>query len=327
METPNILKHQIGLGTFPFSNVFSTVTQDDARNIIETFLSQGGRYVETAPSYPVNRVHLAPILSQYNRDAFEIGTKCVVGVDEDGQRNVSGKPAFIRKQCEDELRRLSLDYLDLFQAHLPPKDVHPGITMEAMEQLRSEQKVRYLGVSNVTLRTLQEFQECGHVDFIQNRYSIIHRSETEPLVDFCRKNQIYLNPFQIIERGQLTDAVLSSTNWAPMDLRRKKPEFQGDAYSFISQWIRDCLKPIADQNRLPLEALSIGWVLAQPQVSIAVLGATSVAQVTRNLAQARAALNPEVIEKINSAYRFLKSTLATKGFQSVEEFRGISLQS
>lgn len=319
----SMMDKQIGLGTFPFSNVFSPMTQKDAEDVVKEFVTLGGHYIETAPSYPVNEVALSDIIKMFNRDDIYIGSKCVLGKDENGQNYTSGKPEEIRKQCIRELKRLQVEYLDLLEAHITPTDVDPAITMEALNELKKEGIVRYIGVSNATISDLKSYIKGGHFDFVQNRYSIIYRSPSENIMSFCEANNIHMNPYQVIERGQLVDITDKAGEWREGDLRAKKAEYVGDAYVRVHQWVVARLAAIAVNAGLTMEELSIRWVLSKKQISIPVIGATKTWQVKNNIMAGAKELSAEVVNDVDEAYFDFQNEIENLFGLSIEEFRGL----
>lgn len=313
---------RVGLGTFPFSGVFSTVDDKSATEIIEAFLATGERYIETAPSYP-RHVPLAPILARFPRESFVLASKCVTNVTPGGVRERTGRYDAVISQCEDELRRLEVDYLDVLQAHITPEDVDPSETMQALESLRERGLVRLVGVSNVSLEQLKAFAGGGHVDLVQNRFSMVHRGSYTSLVDYCRDNGIYLNPFQVIERGQLTSHPKSPDDWREKDLRRSKAEYAGDAYQTVRNWFLTSIEPIASDLGCSGETLAVGWVLHKPMVKLCVIGATTPEQVKRNVQARDLVLPASTMESIESAFSLLAHEIRERYGLSIEEYRGL----
>jgi aryl-alcohol dehydrogenase-like predicted oxidoreductase len=324
MKTTQCLNPQIGLGTFSFSNVFSPVTQTEAAGILAAFMEMGGHYIETAPSYPVNAVKLGDILKDLGRDRFFLATKCVVGVDADGHKITSGKKEFIRRQCEEELKRLGVSHLDLLQTHVLPDDTPVAETIQCMEELRREGIVRFIGVSNATEVQLIECLKYGRMDFVQNRLSLLHRESLGDIREFCAKVGAILNPYQILERGLLTDNPTAAKGWSSNDLRAKKPEYNGQPLEVIRYWLDTELQSIARTAGLSLEEIAIRWIFSQVPSAVPVLGATSVQQVRRNMRTRAVPLSAELLEQVEKAFARLKAKVSKDYSLSIEKFRGLS---
>lgn len=318
------LDRQIGLGTFPLSGVFTPVTHDDAQAVVTRFFEAGGRYVETAPIYPRTEVCLARILAQFPRDAYMVGTKCVLSPGPDGNPITSGRPEVIHDQCLQELQRLGLEYIDILEAHVTPTDVPLAEVTGALSALREEGLVRYIGASNASRADVAEYLKGGPLDIIQNRYSIIHRNPTEEITKACQDSDIVFNPYQVIERGQLIDISSTAGSWGPNDLRASKAEYVGDAFERIHKWVVTELSSIATAADLSMASLSIRWTLSKPQVRIPVVGATKIWQIDSNLAGGTDPLPADVLSAVDQAYERFSDQIRSLFGLSVEEFRGLA---
>jgi aryl-alcohol dehydrogenase-like predicted oxidoreductase len=314
---------RIGLGTFPFAGVFGDVTQDQANEVFRAFIDLGGRYVETAPSYPYSAVDMGDLLAVAPRSAFFLATKCVTGKNRRGETVEIGERHHLRRQVEQELTRLRTGHVDLLQAHHPPEDVSMHDLASALLELRDEGLTRFVGISNVDLAQVEEFVSAGPLDFVQNRWSLLHRAAHRPLLRFCGENGIYFNPFQVIERGQLTEAPSIQAERRNSDLRTTKQEYVGERYTVVRDWVESELRPIAQDADCDLESLAIGWLLAQPQVAVAVVGAKSPQQI-QGLARRATPLSPEVVAEVDRRFAAFEQSIEDEHGQSVEAFRGLT---
>lgn len=314
---------QIGLGTFPFSGVFSPISQQEAEAITAAFLDLGGHYIETAPSYPRNNVNMGKLIAKFPRQELLIGTKCVLDLDETGTMYNSGKPETVRTQCLRELQRLGVDYLDLLEAHYTPADVAPEAVAQTLNELKKEGLVRYIGASNASEADIASYVAGGGIDFVQNRYSIIHRSPTENIAAICAEHNIRFNPYQVIERGQLIERNALVGNWRAGDLRLKKPEYTGDVFTAVRTWASGTLGQIAREAGMTLEVLSIRWAFSRPQVTLPVVGATKLWQLRSNMSAGTKPLPADVLTAVEQAYAaFCRQIQDTYG-KSLEAFRGL----
>lgn len=316
-------RRQVGLGTFPFSGVFREIDQDQAESVVHRFLDLGGQYIETAPIYPRTAVDLPKILRSLPRESFLIGTKCVLHIDPEGNTASSGERGSIRKQCLNEIERLGVEHLDLLQAHITPEDVPPDVTSDALNELKSEGLVSKIGVSNATTHDLERYLSGGSIDFVQNRLSIVHRTPTQDISRICEANGIRLNPFQVIERGQLVDASSDAGKWREGDLRMTKAEYLGEVFRRVHAWAMSDLREIARQGDLSMEQLSIRWVFSQPQVTLPVVGASRPSQVESNMSGGTDPLPADVLSAIDQSYTDLAARTQELFGLSLEEYRGL----
>ena len=313
---------QIGLGTFPFCGVFSPITQQEAEAITAAFLDLGGHYIETAPSYPRNNVNMGKLIAKFPRQELLIGTKCVLDLDKDGNMYNSGKPETVRQQVTREMQRLGVDYLDLLEAHYTAADVSCTVVAQTLNELKKEGLVRYIGASNATEAHVADYVAGGGIDYMQNRYSILHRSPTENIAAICQANNIRFNPYQVIERGQLIDNSATGGAWRQGDLRHKKPEYSGDVFTLVRSWASETLGAIAREAGLSLEALSIRWAFSKPQVCMPVIGATKLWQLQSNMAAGTEPLPQDVLTAVDTAYAAFCDRIQAEYGKSLEAFRG-----
>lgn len=315
---------QVGLGTFPFSGVFSHVTHREAKKIVDAFIEGGGRYIETAPVYPVRDVQLGDILKNVPRKSLFISTKCVTGADAQGNKIRSGKRKVVMAQCKAERERLGVDCLDLLQAHTVAGDAPIHETARALQALKDEGQVRFIGVSNVRLEQLQEFTDHASVDLVQNRFSFIHRSEHRLIEPYCEEMGIYFNPYQVIERGQLTTKYSSRrAPWPKDDLRYSKHEYEGEAHSTILTWVAEELSPIANDLDTRIEALVLAWTLQQPRVLVPVVGVTKSSQVAELVQASKVSIDDGVKARLDRAYLSLETRIKDHYGLSIDEYRGL----
>ena len=313
---------KLGLGTFPFSNVFSEITQEQAHSIVDVFLENGGSYIETAPVYPVNKVDLKSIINSYKREMLFVSTKCVTSADADGNKVRTGDYRILINQVENELNRLGVEYLDLLQAHTIPQDVSLIQFAKNLQELKQNQPIKNIGVSNVNKEQLRVICDYCEITYVQNRFSLIHQKEQRSLEEIAALNNINFNPYQVIERGLLTSEPTNNGNWRDGDLRGKKFEYTDERYTTIRKWVEKSLIPIAEQYAISVEKLMVLWVSMQPNVSFSVIGATKPEQVSK-LMPGNLKPNNEFQASLNSALIELKNKIELKFGLSIDDFRGI----
>lgn len=311
----------IGLGTFPFSNVFSPMSADVAREVVKAHLDAGGDYVETAPIYPQAGIDLGDILQTFDRQSFKIGTKCGIAI-EDGKRIISGKRDFLFRQAEAELKRLRVDKLDLLQTHVTPPDVSPSEVAHTLAMLKDEGLVSAIGVSNCSLPELKQFHEGSPIEWCQVRLSMVHRYEYEEIRDYCVDKGIKLNPFQVIERGQLLpkrDGAVRRT----ADLRNTKQEYTGEADKLVSSWFAELAGELSAHEELPASSLAVAWALKQPAVGCVVLGATSPEQVRMNWGATSAVVSTNAMRVVEEWFALLEARALENHGQTLRSLRGV----
>ncbi len=313
---------QIALGTFPFSGAFSRMSGGQIREVIETFIEGGGRCIDTAPLYP-NGIEVGQAIKSLPRKDLIISTKCVTGTDSLGQKVRSGAPIHIRNQVISEISRLGCDYIDLLQSHITPEDVPISDFLGAIEDLLSEGLIRHFGVSNVSEAQLKQLNATGRVEWVQNRLSLIHRSSYASIRSYCIENGIRMNPYQVIERGQLLSSCTLDGPLPSADTRTSKPEYRGDANDVVREWFRRTSAVASARFGAEADDLAVGWVLAQKSVQMCVIGATNPHQIKRFL-DVHAINNTDLLDYLEKAYGSLQTNVLDIYGVSVEEFRGLA---
>ncbi len=190
-------------------------------------------------------------------------------------------PQTVRRSLDQSLRRLGLDAVDLYQIHWP--DAHGNPLEEAwaeMVKLRDAGKVRAIGVSNFTVDLLDRCEAIGHVDSLQSPLSLLERETTRELLPWARAHGTGVLCYSPLGSGLLTDTFSAARvdALAADDWRRRPPAFKEPALG-RSLALRDALRPIAERHGTTTAAVAAAWVVAQPGVSGAIVGARSPEQV------------------------------------------------
>lgn len=262
--------------------------QDDAASVAALIhaVSRGVNWVDTAALYGLGHSEEVVGRALCEIPAAErpyVFTKCGLLTDpakpfEEPRRDLH--PRSIRRECEASLGRLGVETIDLYQFHWPDQT---GVRVEdswgEMARLADEGKVRWIGVSNFDIDLLRRCEAIRHVDSLQPPFSLIARKSAE-LLDWCRAQGTGVICYSPMQSGLLTDnftvdrlAAMDEHDW-----RRGSPEF-GEPRLTANLALRDALRPVAERHRVPVAAVAIGWVLAWPGVTAAIVGARSDQQV------------------------------------------------
>lgn len=323
-------KNRVGLGTFPLASVFNPISKENARNIVRSFIDQGGYYIDTAPMYGFGEVEtlLGTVLKDYPRDKYYIATKCGY-IDVEGKTfqtiQKSGKYNDVIRECEQSLKRLRVDYIDLYFMHSPDPNTPIEETMRALNKLHEDGKIKEIGVSNVNLAELQEYNRSKKVKFIQNRFSLLNRSIDTEIEKYLLDNSIKLVPYQAIDRGQLTGKIFEGIqNLQEGDLRIGRSDWLPEKINVIADWVKTSLSPIAKRLGITLGQLSIAWALHQKYISFVIVGVTNPDYIKIDLEADSIKLGDKLIREINSEYKKLEDLIQSKYKQTIREFRGLN---
>ncbi|RNI31116.1 aldo/keto reductase [Rufibacter latericius] len=192
----------------------------------------------------------------------------------------AGRESII-KECEDSLRRLGTDYIDLYQIHWPDVTTPIQETMETVAQLIKEGKVRQAGVSNYNVAQMQEAEKYITLASNQVPYSMVHRNIEADVVPHSLEQQIGILAYSPLERGLLTGKIKPGHPFNEGDHRASLPIYQPENLVKVNAFL-DKIKPLADDKNATLGQLVLRWTIAQPGITIALVGARNAEQTIQN---------------------------------------------
>jgi len=189
-------------------------------------------------------------------------------------------PARVRRECEDSLRRLGVEAIDLYQFHWPDQTGTPlEDSWGEMLELVKEGKVRWAGVSNYDAALLGKAERVGHVQSLQPPFSMLRRGVAASEIPWCDANGTGVIVYSPMQSGLLTDSFTADrvVRLPEDDWRRRSPEYQEPRLS-RNLALRDALRPIAAKHGVSVAAIAVAWTVCWP-ISAAIVGARSPAQV------------------------------------------------
>jgi aryl-alcohol dehydrogenase-like predicted oxidoreductase len=264
---------------------FAWGPQEDADSIaaIHRALELGVNWIDTAAAYGMGHSEgvVARALATWSGPRPYVFTKCGLRWDERGQVYNVLKADSIRRECEDSLRRLRVEVIDLYQIHWPA-----GSTTETdegwatMAQLQHEGKVRWIGVSNFDVEQSQRAQAIAPITSLQPPYSLIRREIQAEILPFCQREGMGVIVYSPMASGLLTGAMTRerAANLAKDDWRRRDPEFNEPKLSENLALV-ERLRAVGARHGRPPGEVAIAWTLRHPAVTGAIVGARSAKQV------------------------------------------------
>lgn len=216
--------------------------------------------------------------------------------------------------CEGSLKNLKTDYIDLYQIHWPAGSFNSEVvsiaeTMQALNDLKQQGKIRAIGVSNFSQAQLAEAMQYGRIDSLQPPYSLFWRYVEQEAMSYCVEQQISILAYSPLAQGLLTGKFKLGHQFEPNDNRAKNKLFQGENYIRAQQAL-DRLRPIADRYQVSLANLAIAWLIAQPRTN-AIVGVRHAEQATENAHAATVQLTPSDLAEINAIGRMVTDHLDT----------------
>jgi len=275
----------VGVGSWAIGGggwAFAWGPQDDSASIaaIRAALEAGFNWIDTAAVYGLGHSEetVARALEGVSLKPY-IFTKCERTWDEHRQIKPSLKRDSIRRECENSLRRLKVDAIDLYQIHWPEPDEDIEEGWEAMLRLKDEGKVRWVGVSNFNVSQLKRIQALGPITSLQPPYSIISPEIETDLLPFCKLNDIGLIVYSPIKSCLLTGK-MTRERIAAMpedDFRKRVAQFQEPKLTRNLK-LAELLRSIGSRHGRTTGEAAIAWTLRHPAVTGAIVGLRSAEQ-------------------------------------------------
>ena len=214
--------------------------------------------------------------------------------------------------CHRSLKNLKTDYIDLYQIHWPSgswgsRPVPIEETLRALNDLKSQGKIRAIGVSNFSRAQIEEAGRFGTIDSLQPPYSLFWRQAEKEALPYCAANAITVLAYSPMAQGILAGRFGARPSFAKEDHRKGHRLFQPDIYPRVQEAL-ERLRPIAARNRVSLGQLALAWVIGHPG-TCAVAGARNAAQAAENARAAALALSPADLAEMDAIGRTVSDGL------------------
>ena len=281
--------------------------QDDQEAIgaIKQALELGINWIDTAAVYGLG--HSEELVAQALKGVSErpyVFTKCSMVWDENGEIGNVLKKDSVKQECEDSLRRLQTDVIDLYQIHWPNPDEDIEEGWKALAELKDEGKVRHIGVSNFGVGQMKRIQEVYPLETLQPPYNLIDRGVEEEMLPYCEENNIGVIVYSPMKSGLLTGKMTPDRiqNLPSDDWRRNAPQFNEPRLSRNLELV-GLLEDIGNEHAKSSAEVSIAWTLRHPAVTAAIVGGRRPDQVDGIIEAAEFRLSDDEVERIESFIR------------------------
>lgn len=292
-----------GLGCMGMSDFYGVRDEEVAIKTIHHALDRGINFLDTADMYGpfTNEILVGRAIAQ-TRAKVILATKFGNERDETGKYiGINGRPEYVRKACDASLKRLGVEYIDLYYQHRVDKDVPIEETWGAMKELVESGKVRHLGISEASAETIRRAHAVHQITAVQTEWSLWTRDvEDNGVLAAVRELGIGFVAYSPLGRGFLTGEIRSVDDLDPKDARRTHPRFQGENFTKNLELV-ERVKALAKTKGITPSQLALAWVLAQGNDVVPIPGTKQIAYLDQNIDALDVVLSANDMQAIDAA--------------------------
>jgi aryl-alcohol dehydrogenase-like predicted oxidoreductase len=291
----------LGVGCMSLSHAYGNPPDAAAAaRVLLTALDLGYTHFDTAALYGfgANETLLGNTL-KHRRKEFMLASKCGMFRNEAGIRTIDARPEVLKRTCEDSLRRLQTNVIDLYYLHRWDRNVPIEDSIGAMADMVREGKVRSIGLSEVSAETLHKAHRVHPITAVQTEYSLWTRNAEIAVLSACKELGVAFVAFSPLARGFLTGELRDVGALPPKDIRHAMPRFQADHWPKNLKLL-DGFASVARENHCTMGQLALAWLLHRSDIVIPIPGTTRADHLAENAGADHVSLRPDAMSKMEA---------------------------
>ncbi len=301
----------VGFGCWAIGGTWNNTEDQKSIETIKKAVELGINFFDVAPIYGMGHSEkiLGEALKDYDRSSLFIATKCGLIWDENKVVTKSISRESLYKELNASLERLQTSYIDLYQIHWPFEGMELEEGMATLMEMKEKGLVRYIGLSNFSLKDTKKCMELAEISTLQGLYNMLepnseiyHHKQLEyrtvnELLPLCKEEGMAFLPYSPLMQGLLTGEFKLENNFDSSDDRSKNPKLNGERFLNYFNCVEE-LKEIAREIGKPLSQVAINWLIAQKEVGPVICGAQTPQQIEENVRSTTWKLEEKTIKKI-----------------------------